>query len=136
MYECDHFAIHELVPIAVFNERGDMAWELLDNRLLITLDLLRKRYGKMTVNNWYWGGSRQWSGLRTPDSPYYSPYSQHTFGRAADPIFADKSAQMIRTDILNNPNDPDFRLIASIEMDVKWLHFDVRNCVHVKTYRP
>ena len=80
MYKCEHFAIHELVPPHVFEQRGEKAWELLDDRLLVTLDRLRERYGSMTVNNYYWGSDREWSGLRTNDSPYYSPYSQHTFG--------------------------------------------------------
>ena len=83
MYRCEYFAIHELVPPKVFQEWGEKAWELLDERLLITLDRLRRRYGPMTVNNYYWGKEREWSGLRTKDSPFYSRYSQHTFGRAA-----------------------------------------------------
>jgi len=136
MEKCTHFAIHELVPPNVFKEREEKAWELLDERLLITLDRLRKRYGPMTVNNYYWGKDREWSGLRTKDSPYYSPYSQHSFGRAADCLFKKISAAEVRKDILNNPTDPDFELIGSLELDVSWLHFDVRNCDRIKTYTP
>jgi len=58
MYRCEHFSIHELVPPHVFHKRGEKAWELLDERLLITLDKLRQRYGRMTVNNYYWGQTR------------------------------------------------------------------------------
>ena len=136
MYKCNHFDIHELVPRNVFNHRGERAWELLDERLLITLDRLRERYGPITVNNWYWGKDREWSGLRTKDSPFYSPYSQHTFGRAADCLFAGISAEQVRQDILAMPTDSTFELIGSIELDVSWLHFDVRNCERVKTYYP
>jgi hypothetical protein len=136
MIKCEHFAIHELVPTNVFYDRGERAWELLDERLLITLDKLRKRYGSMTVNNYYWGKNREWSGLRTSDSPYYSANSQHTFGRAADCLFAAKSAETVRQDILANPDDEDFRLIGSLELGVSWLHFDVRNCDRIKTYYP
>ncbi|MCP3898619.1 MAG: hypothetical protein GY707_02670, partial [Desulfobacteraceae bacterium] len=123
MYKCDHFDIHELVPQAVLRDRGDKAWELLDERVLIILDRLRVRYGKMTVNNYHWGGNRMWSGLRTPNSPYYRTYSQHSFGRAVDCLFDEKSAEEVRQDILANPDDPDFELIGSIELDVSWLHF-------------
>ncbi len=93
MYTCQHFAIHELVPPHVYQDRGEAAWQLLDERLLITLDKLRIRYGPTTVNNYYWGSEREWSGLRTVDSPYYRPYSQHTFGRAADCLFQNRTAE-------------------------------------------
>jgi len=136
IYKCEHFIIEELVPPKVYDDRGHKAWELMDERMLITLDNLRDRYGSMTINNWKWGGDRQWSGLRTPDSPYYSPYSQHTFGRAADCIFKDVTAEEVRQDILNNRDHDDFELIESIELDVSWLHFDVRNCNRIKAFSP
>jgi len=136
MYTCTHFAIHELVPKQVYEDRGERAWQLLDERLLITLDRLRERYGSMTVNNWYWGKDREWSGLRTKESPFYSPCSQHSFGRAADCLFADKSAEAVRKDILAAPDDETFALIGSLELGVSWLHFDVRNCERIMTYRP
>ena len=90
----------------------------------------------MTVNNYYWGKNREWSGLRTSDSPYYSAFSQHTFGRAADCLFSGISAEEVRQDILANPQDNDFKLIGSLELGVSWLHFDVRNCDRIKTYYP
>ena len=136
MYKCEYFAIHELVPRNVFHGRGEKAWELLDERLLITLDKLRVRYGRMTVNNYYWGKSREWSGLRTTDSPFYSAFSQHTFGRAADCLFESKTAEEVRQDILTNPESNDFKLIGSVELGVSWLHFDVRNCDHIKIFYP
>lgn len=134
MYRCQYFAIHELVPRAVAFARGEAAWELLDDRLLITSDRLRQRFGKMTVNNYHWGGDREWSGLRTPVSPYFSQYSQHTFGRAADCLFADATADEVRADILAHPELPAFELIGGIELDVSWLHFDVRNTDRIKTF--
>ena len=136
MYKCKHFSIHELVPPNVFNARQEKAWELLDERLLITLDKLRERFGLITVNNYYWGKDREWSGLRTSDSPFYSPFSQHTFGRAADCLFSDISAEEVRKEILHNSLDPDYELIGSVELGVSWLHFDTRNCERIKTYYP
>ncbi len=136
MYKCNYFSVHEVVPPRVFEERGGEAWELLDERLLITLDRLRERFGPMTVNNYYWGERREWSGLRTKDSPYYSQFSQHSFGRAADCLFKNRTAEEVREIILSNPLDTEFELIGSIELDVSWLHFDVRNCDRIKTYYP
>jgi len=58
MYKCSYFKIQELVPSAIFNRRGEKAWELMDGRVLITLDRLRERYGLFTVNNWLSGEYR------------------------------------------------------------------------------
>jgi hypothetical protein len=90
----------------------------------------------MTVNNWKWGGDRSWSGLRTVDSPWFSTYSQHSFGRAADCIFKETTAEDVRQDILASPDDTTFQFINSIELDVSWLHFDVRNCNRILAFKP
>ena len=50
-YKCDYFAIHELIPPSVYEARGEKAWELLDDRLLKTIDTLRDRFGPATINN-------------------------------------------------------------------------------------
>ena len=138
MYKCEHFIIQELVDDETYEYRGEKAWELLDDRLLMTLDFLRNRYGKMTINNWRWtiDGARKWSGLRTPDSPWYSMYSQHSYGRAADIIFANITAEEVRQDISDNPDDIDFQYINSYEEDTSWLHIDVRNTNRIKTFKP
>lgn len=136
MYKCKHFIIQELVDEETYNKRGEKAWELLDDRLLMTLDMLRDRYGKMTINNWRWTARtpRMWSGLRTPDSPWYSTYSQHTYGRAADIIFDSITAEEVRQDILREPDDIDFQYINSFEEGTSWLHIDVRNTDRIKTF--
>lgn len=138
-YKTKHFRIEELVSPEVFADRGEKAFELLDVRLLITLDQLRERYGPMTINNWIWKPEsdprcRTESGLRTPGMKHFSPYSQHTFGRAADCLFAHKTADQVRSEILSNPDL--FPYIMSVELGVSWLHFDVRNCDRIKTYTP
>ncbi len=135
-YQCKHFAIHELVDKDTYNARGNESWELLDNRLLWTIDRLRERYGLMTINDWAWLGDRSWSGLRTSESPWYSPYSQHTFGRAVDILFQDYTAESIRQNILAHPDDGDFKYINSLELGVSWVHLDVRNCKRIKTFTP
>jgi hypothetical protein len=77
-----------------------------------------------------------WSCLRTEGSPFGTEYSQHRFGRAADCIFADVTAEQVRQDVLDNPDDEDFKYITSIELGVDWFHFDVRNCNRIMTYYP
>ncbi len=125
MYKTKHFTITELVPPHVYEERGDKAWSLLDDRALKTLDTLRDKFGSTTVNSWSWNGDRMWSGLRTSESPYGSEYSQHRYGRAFDCIFKEKTAEEVREYVLANQDE--FPYIRGIELDVSWLHFDVGN---------
>ena len=132
MYKCKNFKIQELVPKYVYDKRGEKAWSLLDERGLITLDQLHDKYGTMIINNYLWGGSRQWAGLRTARSPYGTMYSQHRFGRAYDVIFKNWSAEEVRVDVLQNPEW--FPFITSLELKVNWFHFDVRNCDRILTY--
>lgn len=133
-YKPKHFKVHELVPQKVFIERGEKALQLLDNGALITRDKLRSVYGQIKVNDYEFGGIREWSGLRTQESPYGTRYSQHRFGRAFDCIFLNTNADIVRQDILKNPDS--FPFITSIELGTSWLHFDTRNCERIMTYRP
>jgi hypothetical protein len=133
-YKCTHFKIHELVPEAIYTDRGEKAWELLDVNALMALDALRDEYGSMTVNNYEYGGNRQWSGLRTGDSPYYSATSQHSFGRAFDCLFKDANVDDVRNDILANPDK--FPFINAVELGTSWLHWDTRNCRRIMTFHP
>jgi len=136
MYHCRHFKLHELVPPKVWDQRGDRGWQLLDDRILRAADDLRDRYGPITINNYGYGGNREWSGLRTPDSPFYRPFSQHTFGRALDMIFKAADVSKVRQDILSNPNDMMFAHINALEDDVEWLHIDVRNVSRIYVFHP
>jgi hypothetical protein len=129
-YECINFQIYELVPKDVYHDRGDKAWALLDDRLLKFADFLRARFGPATVNDWWWGGSNQWRGLRTSDSPYYRPYSQHSFGRALDLIFHEANCEDVRSWLKNNVEEwTNLGIVWSITLEegVGWLHIDVRN---------
>ena len=125
MYIPKFFEAYELVPPEVYAERGDRSFELIDDRVLITLDALRTKFGPIIINNYMWGGHRKWSGLRTPGSPDYRDYSQHTFGRAMDCLFADISVEAVRQYLIDHPEE--FPYITAFEKDVNWLHFDVRN---------
>lgn len=137
MYRCKHFEIRELVPPEEYRVMGDSAWWLLDVRMLMTLDALRKRYGMVIVNTWHSPVLQQHYGYRCQSgyrnrfhyasvSEYFKSHSQHKYGRAADCLFASTTAAQVRKDILSNPDW--FPLITAVEDGVSWLHFDVRNC--------
>lgn len=131
MYIPKHFELHELLPPKLYDmykEDQNVGWRLLDERLLITLDSIKEKFplGSMTVNNYYWGGSRRWSGLRTPNAgKYYSVSSQHTYGRAADIVFTQYSEDYVRQYLIDNHED--FPYIKGIEDNVSWVHIDCRN---------
>lgn len=144
MYRPRFFETREFVPKHVYNVRGEKAIQLMDDRILLTADNLRARYGPAVINTWFfwnknspaWIGkdSRNWSGLRTKQSPYGGLFSQHRYGRALDMLFRDITAEEIRADILADPDL--FPLINSLELDVSWLHVDCRNCDRIMTYSP
>jgi hypothetical protein len=138
MYKCEYFKIYELVPPQVFKDRGQKAWELLDENLLRTIDSLREAFGPATINDWKWGGKFKWSGLRNPQArKYYSPTSQHTFGRAADMKFKNITPKKIRTIIRNDPSYWKEMGVRCIEnKTVTWLHIDVRNTIAIKWVNP
>jgi hypothetical protein len=126
-YECKYFTIQELVPEEVYLDRGVRAWQLLDERLLRLLDYLREEFGPAIVNNWNTGGVYNESGLRTPDCEYYSPYSQHTFGRACDIKFVNVKAEEVRQWLKDTWGDEGLGFSITLEENVTWVHVDVRN---------
>jgi len=134
-YKAKYFIIQELVPKSVYEDRGEKAWQLIDIRLIENIDSLRHQLGvALTINNWNAGGSRDESGLRIAGQRYYKQYSQHSFGRAVDIICSIK-AETIRQSI----RDKDIILPhpATFELDVNWLHMDVRNSKdHVYFFHP
>jgi hypothetical protein len=146
MYKPDHFELRELLSEHYWKTMwplyGDRLWQIFDERLLITMDRIRKRYlCPFIANTWFKNSLtiaykyREWSGYRDHTSPdiekegseNYGNISQHRFGRAVDMLPTGLTAEEIRIDILNSPNHEDFKYITAIEKGVSWLHIDVRN---------
>ena len=129
-----YFKIQELVPKPIYLVRGESAFELIDSKLIVTMDAIKERFpnGTMTINNWLWGGARLWSGLRTPDYSGYSKTSQHSFGRALDCVFSEYVVDEVRQYIIDNPEE--FPYVTGIELGTSWLHVDVRNYDGVKKF--
>jgi len=122
-----YFKVHELVPRKMFEKYGEKSWRYVDVRHIETVDILKEHFnlGTMTINNYYWGGSREWSGIRTPESSYYSYGSQHSFANALDIVFSHYTAEEVRNYIMNNPQK--FKHIKGLELGVPWVHLDLRN---------
>lgn len=130
-YKSKYFKAHEYVPPDIYKRRGDKSFELIDSRVLITMDRLRELLGKpITINNYYWGGDRTQSGLRTrsfykSDKEYSESLSQHKFGRACDFLVKGMTAKEVREFIYDHLDE--FPYITFIETDISWCHLDVRN---------
>jgi len=128
-YILRNFKVQEFVDSNSYNARGDKAISLMDWRMLWTADAIREYFNfPMTINNWHLGGSRQWSGIRNPNSDDYSPYSQHTYGRAIDFYLTGMDSSDVRKEIINKPNEKAFQYITCIEDfdGMSWVHVDCR----------
>jgi len=128
MFIPEGFELYELFPPEIFRSYQPLTlWGVFDDRLKITMDRLRKRYGPMVANDWYWGGANQYRGWRPWDCKIGAELSQHKFGRAIDLKPVKESVDKVRADVLADPWNDDFRYITCIEMEVPWLHIDTRN---------
>jgi hypothetical protein len=118
--------LDEYIPSELYHEfksKPHILTGLLDRRLIMADQMLRDHFGPVTINNWWDEGSRNWSGIRTESSSYYSYTSQHTWGRASDKIFKDVTAQEVREYIKGMYEELG---ITCIEENVSWVHSDVR----------
>jgi len=135
MYKCKHFKIYELVDPTTYKNRGQRAWELLDERILIAIDKLREEFGSITINDWKWGGKFKWSGYRSPACKIGAKLSQHRFGRGMDLKFKHFTPQQIRKAMRESPSY--FEEITCVEnKTATWVHIDCRNTTRIKWINP
>ena len=133
-YKPKYFKPQELFSKKVFareETKGEQIWRLMDYRILWTADRLRERFGKMTINDWLWGGGLQLRGYRDMMLDLfgtdYSMTSQHAFGRAIDYNFESVSVEEVIQDILGDPWKPEYKYITGLEVDTTWVHNDTRS---------
>ena len=125
------FKPYELLPKVLYLKLKREGWSdeqmwarFFDPRTLHVNDKIRRRYGKMVANTWYWGGRHQYRGFRTRWCKVGAIYSQHRYGRASDLDPVEVTAEEIRQDIIAGNN---FLHITCIEASISWLHHDERN---------
>lgn len=132
-----YFKPYELVSEQDYKLLGDdKVFEIFDANLLSYIDIIKEKFphGTMTINNWYWGGDRQFSGLRTPTSQHYNIKSMHSWGKAIDAVFSQYEAEEVRQYIISNQRL--FPKIKGIETDINWLHIDTRNRNDLLLFQP
>lgn len=130
-----YFELYEWLPKNFYNTHypyygENLWWMLFDHKIRYTAQQLRLRYGPMVMNDWHWRSNdnhcNQYRGYRPLSCSVGAKLSQHKVGKALDAKFRKGSVEKIRKDIIANPYHEDFKYITCIEMDVSWLHVDVR----------
>ena len=134
-----HFKLEEFIPKGLIDTiHGDLLWSMVDPKLVESVDKIKEVFslGTATINSYRWGGGREWSGIRTKDSKYYSEGSMHSVGKAVDMVFSAYPVDAVRTYILENQDT--FPGIGGIELGVSWLHVDTRDRVdgRIVTFNP
>ena len=125
-----NFIIQEFVTPSMYNDLGDDADILIDDRVVHLAQFVRERFDKpVTINNWFYGGPFKYRGVRPHDCEVGAAYSQHKYGRAFDFNVRGMSIEEVHQDIKDNQQlyyDNHLRVVESIEKAATWIHFDVR----------
>lgn len=131
-YRPEFFELYELLPRDFYTENvshyGHRLWMVFDPGLLNDMDAIRRRYGKMVANTWWWGGEHQYRGYRPPVCEVGAKMSMHRFGRAADLVPVACTAEDIREDMRAGRFSPSY--ITRVESAVAWLHADTGNILY------
>lgn len=125
IYIPKYLKAYELVDKTLYEALGDEVFKLFDSGLLMDHDTLREKYGAITVNTWYNGGSLSWRGYRHKYCDIFSETSTHSFGKGIDSNYANASAEEIRQDIKEGRTK--LKYIKRIEDGVSWLHSDTKD---------
>jgi hypothetical protein len=132
-YKPRHFILQELVCQHVFNKYGEIALTFFDEKLLLTLDLLRDQLGAIYINNWDSEGEYSQRGLRCSLCQLVQDVFKkgelfmdpHAEGQAVDFDVEGKTASEIRLWIAKNANILPYPV--RLESNVDWCHLDIRD---------
>jgi len=123
-----HFLLVEFVPPVIYYALGERSRYLIDERVVRICEFLRDHFDKpVTINDWYWAGSYEESGLRLIETTTGALYSQHKYGRAADIKIEDITPAEVRQ-VIQRYKDVFMGMgLTTIEKDTPtWTHFDCR----------
>jgi hypothetical protein len=123
-----YFDVREFVPPEVYKALGASSWQVMDPRMIWTLDQIRAFYKRpITVNNWHTGGPFKYRGFRPRSyTETTAAYGDHYMGRATDFDVAGMSAEEFRKQIRMNLGNPMFRYVTICEEGVNWVHLGIR----------
>lgn len=123
------FIIQEFVPRRIFEIWGQQSIWFINPNIVLFSQWLKDRTGSIvTVNDWCFGGSYQFSGLRPFDCKIGARMSQHRFGNAIDVKVKGWDAEDVRNLIRENYEYLNEMFgVSTIELDTpEWCHVDFR----------
>ncbi len=120
-----NFYLDEFIPKELYIAHQEYQLRrLIDERLFKLMQVIRDRHGARTINDWWNGKGRNYSGYRQVGTSYYSLFSCHSNGRATDSI-GKTTAPEIWEDIRKNYNTiykPLGLTIIEVGKEIDWLH--------------
>lgn len=122
MFKRGNFDLEELIPKDEFNFHGEEGWLLLDERLVVTNQYLRDKFGPITINNWHKGGDRSLSGYRPINCQTGAKRSYHKRGQAVDQIYHNESAAYVRDYILTHQAEFPYVTFMEDYPGMSWVH--------------
>lgn len=133
IYKPKYFELYELLPPELYTYQmyvdekvREGGYRLMDEKLLITIDVIREIIGKPLIcNTWYQDGNRSYCGLRPKNCTVGVQTSQHKLGKAVDLVCHDYTAEEMRQMIIANQDKLPFPI--RMEADVNWLHIDTKD---------
>lgn len=120
----ENFYLDEYIPKELYmsTENKTELLSLIDPVLIESDQKLRYVFGEITINNWFIGGDRIYSGFRPINCKIGAKGSDHKFGKASDKLFKNATPQEVRKYIKSNYKS---LKITKIEDDISWVHTSV-----------
>lgn len=126
-----HFYLHEFVPIHIYHRYGRNSRWFIRPEVIELAEFYRTWFDSpVTVNNWYWGGTLQERGFRTPDTSTGAKYSQHKLGAAFDCSIRGVTADEVREEILKHSAcfmQAGLTTLEHAHYAPTWVHSDIRS---------
>ena len=135
-YKPKYFELYELLPPELYKvdyyeseSARELGYELMDEKLLITIDIIRGEIVKapLICNTWYMNGSRRNSGLRTYNCTIGATNSQHKLGKAVDLVCHSYTAEEIRQMIIAHKDLLPYPIRMEKGPDITWVHIDTKD---------
>lgn len=136
--ESKYFKTQELVDKEVYELIGDNAVNLLDERLIETIDAVREILDvPLICNDWQWGGTRTQCGYRSAKSKVGAKKSFHKQGLAVDLYSKEMSAKEMRRRIKEYEDELPYPIRIEkwdANGEITWLHIDLGDTQGDKIY--
>lgn len=121
-----NFYLEEFIPPEIMDEYGENAIQFIHPDIVVICQALRDRFGKITVNDWCFGGDIKYRGFRPSHVDFNGvKNSPHKMGLAADLIFERVSADVVRMEIMEDWFFWYCLGLRRVELGTSWLHIDL-----------